>query len=204
MQPNRPLGYVDNRVFAFVPEQGTWLHLNPVGGVLPVHEDARYTILRYGNVHYLPGFGEALTKAAQVWIRTYGGSTGSWPPEREARRIVIHGVGTRLARVIFWEHVRQYSACNICRTKPPSRMASCPENLLCGSTKGPTSNLSSTTLSSGVSHLRRRSNFGTSTRPLGRPLPERRTAHLLPGTARSASERLRRVLPRVSDGKLRN
>ena len=106
MQPNRPFGYLDGRMFAFVPEEGTWFHLNPVRGELPVHEDARYTIIRYGNAHFLPGFGEALTKVAQPWIGSGARSIGSWPPEREATRIVIHGIGTRLVRAVFWEHVR--------------------------------------------------------------------------------------------------
>ena len=185
-------------------EEGTWFHLNPVRGELPVHEDARYTIVRYGNVHFLPGFGEALTKVAQPWIDSGAMDIGSWPPEREATRIVVHGIGTRLVRVVFWEHVRLLDRRICSRTYSCYRMASYRRNSHYGSTKRVTSSPCSMMPSSGVSPSQTTSKFGSSMRPSGRRFPRRQHATWLPCTQRSVSGRATPVLLRASDGKSRN
>ena len=88
--------------WAFLPERGQWIPVNELND-LRVHRDARYAIVRFAELRFLPGFGDALTKASGVWTPEHA---WPWPPEEVSKNILIHGVGTRIVRVVFWAHVR--------------------------------------------------------------------------------------------------
>ena len=94
----RPRG-TDNQLFAFIPDEGKWIGIEQTSD-FRVHEHARYAIVRFSYTRFLPGFGDALTKVYNCTVAGY------WPPEQEAEDILIHGVGTRIIRVVFWNRVR--------------------------------------------------------------------------------------------------
>ncbi|PIL28191.1 hypothetical protein GSI_09728 [Ganoderma sinense ZZ0214-1] len=97
-------GRIDPRVWAFFPEQGKWVVIEKASD-LRVPEHARYVIVRFTDIHFLPGFGDALERAEGLYT---GMREETWPPEEEATEIVIHGVGTRILRVVFWNRDAAY------------------------------------------------------------------------------------------------
>ena len=89
-------------VHAFLPDVGLWRDLFVIpDGTIRISPAAKTLLVRFADINFLDAFGENLTKAE----RPYNQHGVVWPPSPEARDIVIHGLGSRLIRVIFWREV---------------------------------------------------------------------------------------------------
>ena len=105
MQPRHPRGPGGVHIEAFLPEHGIWCDLHNIpDGKARISPNAKTLIVRYADIQFCDGFGEALSEAEVP----YNKNRVLWPPEGEASDTVIHGEGVRLVRVIFWREVRHH------------------------------------------------------------------------------------------------
>ena len=102
MHPRHRFGPDHVHIEAFLPNFGTWCDLHNIpDGKARISPAANTLLVRYADILFCETFGEALIKAE----RPYNKNNVEWPPTSEARDIVVHGVGNRLIRVIFWREV---------------------------------------------------------------------------------------------------